>query len=84
MMSALTGKLQKIQKWLNTKNIENIIMIVTKIMINDLAMIVADHLRKITPTLKRAVQATTIKRITDKAHRSTMKRKDTKNKYRNL
>jgi hypothetical protein len=62
-------------------------MIATKITINDLAMIMANHLRKIAPTPKRAVraaQARTTKRITDKAHHSKTKRKDTKNKHRNL
>jgi hypothetical protein len=62
-------------------------MIATTITINSLAMIVANHHRKIAPTSKfavRAVQATTTKRITDKAHRSTTKRKDTKNKHRKL
>jgi hypothetical protein len=58
-------------------------MITTTITINDLAMIVAEHHRKISPSPKCAVreaQATT----TDKAHRSTMTRKDTKNKDTNL
>jgi hypothetical protein len=56
-------------------------MIVNKITINDLAMIVADHLRMIVPTptrAARAAQATTTKGITDKAHHSTMTRKDIK------
>jgi hypothetical protein len=60
-------------------------MITTKIMINGVAMIVADHLRKIAPTTKRAFRAaqeTATKRITDKAHRSTAIRKETKNKHR--
>jgi hypothetical protein len=62
-------------------------MIVNAITINDLTMIVADHLRKIAPAPKRAVraaQATATKIITDKAYHTTMKRKDTKHQHRNL
>jgi hypothetical protein len=62
-------------------------IITTSITTHDLAMIVATHRRKIAQTPKRAVRAdqvTTTKGITDKEHRSTMKRKDTKNKHRKL
>jgi hypothetical protein len=51
--------------------------------INNLTMIVADHLRNIDQTPKRAVraaQAKTAKGITDKEHRSTTRRKNTKHK----
>jgi hypothetical protein len=59
--------------------------IVTTITTNDLAMIVDNHHHKIAPTPKcavRAAQATITKTIIDKAHHSTMERKDTKNKHK--
>jgi hypothetical protein len=52
---------------------------------NDFTMIMDDHHHKIAPTPKRAVrtaQMTTTKTITDKEHRSMMKRKDTKNEHK--
>jgi hypothetical protein len=58
-------------------------MIATTIMINNLVMIVAAHHRKIAPTPKCAVRAA-LAETTDKAHCSTMTRKDTNNKHTHL
>jgi hypothetical protein len=58
-------------------------MVATTSKINDPAMIVAAHHHKIDPTPKRAVHAALVT-TTDKAHRSTMTRKDTNKKHTNL
>jgi hypothetical protein len=58
-------------------------MIVTTIMINDLAMIVDAHHHKIAPTPKRAVCAE-LATTTDKVYRSMKTRKDTNNTHTHL